>query len=97
MKTEHPQVNPTESPLNGAEIIELDQLTHDSTVQTYLRLQESITHPSTAALPGVDLVAVQQTQSAIIAKEIQKLLQQDSNVAVKAERFLSLNRRNTST
>ena len=93
MRSEKSQPKPQEQPLAVEERAELAQLAGDPNVQAYLRLQESIGSVSLGVPLGVDLVALQEARSIAIAAEIKKLQKLDSEVRVKAEKFLALQRR----
>jgi len=93
MRTEQTRSISSEQPLTKEERLELEQLKADTPVQTYLRLTSARASAPFLNMPGIDLQAAQAAQSAAMSGEINKLLAQDSQVGIRAERFLALQRR----
>jgi hypothetical protein len=93
MKSEKSQPITPEQSLSEPERTEFEQLRDDVLVQTYLRLVNAQASAPFLNMPGIDLQAARETQSTAMSIEIKKLVEQDSDVAARAERFLSFQRR----
>ena len=83
----------SEKPLTTDERVEFEQLGKDELVQTYLRLMQARASAPFLGMPGIDVRAAQEAQSAGLSAEISRLLAQDREVGIRAERFLALQRR----